>query len=72
MAERKQRGRRDSRRDLALEAIRVATLEGDEPLARRIYVQERIGRKEYNEHVNLGRIQRAEKQRKLQHGPSPH
>jgi hypothetical protein len=64
MKERKQRGRRYSRRDLALEAIRVATLEGDETLARRIYVQERIGRKEFNEHVHLGRLQRAEKQGK--------
>jgi hypothetical protein len=63
MTERKQRGRRYSRRDLALDAIRVATMEGDEALARRIYVQERVGRKEFNEHVYLGRLQRAEKQR---------
>lgn len=72
MARRKQRGRRYSVRDNALELIRLAAFNGLEHIATRIYVAERISRREFNEHITLGRIQRAEKQRETHAESSAH
>lgn len=55
-----QRGRRDIKRDRALELIRMAGLYGVEHFAPALAEQSRVSRREREEHVALGRLQREE------------
>ncbi|RKP44733.1 hypothetical protein [Pararobbsia silviterrae] len=53
-------GRRDRGRDSALDQIRMFAFKGDMRLATRVFVDNRISRREFDEHVALGRRQRVE------------
>jgi hypothetical protein len=54
----RKKGKRDAQRDKALELIRLAALHGQEHVATRLFVHLRVSRREFNEHLALGRSQR--------------